>query len=485
MGRGRAALGDGDVEVLLVDDDAPDQPAEARPAPGASRGPRGRRLARGAVVALVVVTAAGAAQAWQEQTAQAALAGVPGFVARMDMPPQVAWERDGYVRDAAGAMLLMHSSDGAATDLVDAATGAVLWSAQGPGADGGWGDCEFVREGAAPAVWGFSEDPADSVLCRTTTVRSGAPVSTRLQVLDARTGGLLAERTIRTEPTFVATLAGDVVHAGHDADGYLEVVRWDPDTDTDRWRYRSEQASGPGSRELSAGVVGDVVLVQNGGAVVLVSLDDGSVVHRDDLGSPRIAIARLADGTVDLRIPLDAPGAMTVTDRDGTVRWEAEAWFAGPQTLDPRTPVLLVSDDVRGVVAHDVRDGEVLWTRGAEGTDTGTWRGGNGIPLVQVAHRLVLATGGRLETLDARDGSTLWVAEDLGVSSYGAVSDGRSVIVPARSLGDRLADVLVALDVRDGHEVWRLELPWTGDTVLGVADTLVVEGVGGVVGLRP
>lgn len=488
MARPRASLGEADVEVVLVEDDAP------APAPGrggtapATRRARGRRVLRAAVVTALVLGGAGAAQAWQDRVAAAALAGVPGVVPRMGVAPEVAWSRAGaLLRESSGATLIVQGVDDGAVDVVDARTGEVLWSPPGPGAGAG-GDCRFVRQETSRSFADLDAGPADAVLCTATTARSGAVASTVLRVHDALTGGLRAERSVDGEVAFVETIGGDVVHAGRDAAGRVEVVRWDPEADADRWRYRSERSSGPPSRGLVGGLAGEVVVLQRGDDIRLLAVTDGSVVPEAE-GEPfAVTVADLADGaTVDLLFPLTGRGATTVVDRDGTTRVEVPAWFAGPRVLDPRTPALLVLDADGALVAHDVRDGTVLWRRTAEDGGPGLWSPEAGVPLVQIEHRLVLGLDGRLEAVDARDGTGLWAAEGLEVNAAGAVSDGRSVIVPARLDGGEgpAVDVLAALDLRDGGEVWRVPLPWPGDGVQRAGEALVVQGGRGLVGLRP
>ncbi|EYR63737.1 hypothetical protein N866_18570 [Actinotalea ferrariae CF5-4] len=498
MVRGRGHVSEGDVDVVLDEgtDDGLDGGPSAGSAPGEGTGPA-RRVSRrraavgAATTALLVVTASTGVQAWQDRADRAALAAVPGVMPRADVAPEEVWSLPGgFVQEASDSVLLVHGLDGGGvTAAVDAATGEVLWRTVDASRDAGWGGCRFVREDAFPWFWGVgTAEPAQEVLCTATDIRADRPVTTTLQVRDARTGTVRAERTVPTEAQFVETVDGDVLHAGYDAAGRLEVVRWEPGADADRWRWRADEVASAGERGFGMLVTEGGVVVQTGDAVTTLSLEDGSEVPEASTEQAVLRVADLVDGAgIDVVLSFTGPATTVVTERDGSLRLEVEAWFAGPRVLDPRTPALLLVEDDGVLVAHDVRDGRELW-RGRTGRagEAGTGPTDPGAPLVQVEHRLVLATQGRLEVVDVRDGTSLWVAEGLDVTTGAAVTDGRSVVVPARVRGAVLGpDALVALDLRDGSEVWRVPLPGPADGLQVVGDVLVVQGVGGLVGLRP
>lgn len=499
MARQRGGAGEGDVDVLLEDDDEP-WPGRTGGEPGRGtaddrRGaPRARRRVVAVVVAaLVVVAAANAAQIWQERTAYAALAGTPGFVPRMPVAPEIVWSLpQGHVTGASDTLLLVAGSSGA-TSAVEAATGATLWSGDDVHPDGGWSDCRFVREGRVVELdlWALTqqETVARSVVCAHRTT-AGASTESVLQVLDARTGRVRSERTVPGDPVVLDSVDGDVVHGERDAAGRVQLVRWDPEADVDVWKQRLGAGRAGSGGDVWAALLGDRLLVQDADGAHLRSLEDGEVITDDD-GAGVLRVAVLADGaTVGLDLTDAGTSPLVVTEADGSERLRLEQWFAGPRTLDPRTPAVLVRTGGGALSAHDVRDGTLLWTRSGDGrSPTSSWSGSQDTPLALVAHRLVLAAGdGGLEAVDARDGASLWTSEDLTAWVPGAVSDGRSVVVPALRGDPAEADaepVLVAVDLADGSEVWGVRLPAPGYAVHDVGELLVVQTESGLVALRP
>lgn len=528
----RGVVGDGEVEVLLDDDDAQppgppgDGPPGGRTQPGGAARAAGAARVRGAggapvhgtrrgraitllLLALVVVVGANAAQAWRDRAATAALAGMPGLVPRVPDAPEILWSLDvptGQPVEAGGDVLLLQDELGRAF-AVDAASGATLWRA---GTDGGsdWSDCRFVREAAEVVVtfgpWSPPASGSDAVVCAHRRTRGAATTST-LQVLDARTGAVRAERRAPGEPVVLDSVAGDVVHAERDAAGRVVVRRWDPRTDVDRWVHRLDGAQGDGREVdwLGIWLAGERLFVQREDGTEVRSLVDGTVV--DGGSQPSVPVAMLAGGAA-LSLALDPEGTsdFLLTEADGSGRARVEGWFAGPHALDPGAPVVLMRDESGGLRAVDVQDGAQRWSRApAPGEDvTSSWWGPQELPLVQVGHRLVLAAaGGRVQALDARDGTTLWEVEGLDAATPEALTDGRVVILPARlrdgqeAVGDVTQVpgptdpdgefVLLALDLRDGTEVWRVRLASPALTVRALGDLLLVQGQREVVAFRP
>nr|WP_297426966.1 PQQ-binding-like beta-propeller repeat protein [uncultured Actinotalea sp.] len=524
----RGVVGDGDVEVLLDDDDdapppgrrpdgpPPDgaprdgrPPGGVAPATGRARPRARRRRAVALVVLAVVVGGANAAQAWRDRAATAALAGMPGLVPRFADAPETLWSLDvptGHPVGTGADVLLLQDELGGAF-AVDAASGATLWR---PGTERGadWTDCLFVREAPEVVVtfgpWAPPGSGSDAVVCAHRRTRGAASTST-LQVLDARTGAVRAEREAPGEPVLLDSVAGDVVHAERDAAGRVVVRRWDPGSDADLWEHRlgDGQDDGQDGDWLGLWLAGERLYLQSGGGAQVRSLADGEVVRAET--QPSVPVAALADGAA-LSLSLGPEGSFDflVTEADGSTRARVEGWFAGPRALDPRTPVLLLRDETGGLRAVDVADGTQRWSRRPppDRDVTSSWWGPQELPLVQVGHRLVLAAaGGTLEAVDARDGSTLWRVEDVDAATPEALTDGRVVILPARVRegGEATAGatdaagptdpggefVLLALDLRDGAEAWRVPLAGPALTVRALGDLLLVQGQREIVAFRP
>jgi hypothetical protein len=495
----RGEGGASDVDVVLVEEDDVASSARFAPArrvrPG---GPSRRRLGVGLAVAVAVVAGSSTVQAWQERAGLAALSTVPGVVPRVTAQPEIAWTLEsGQLRDSSDETLLVDSTDGSGTAAVDVASGEVLWRSRDAGPGSGWTDCRFLRADRARSFWGAGlvDGAADEVLCAHRGLRSGPELigsvpelATLVQVLDARTGAVRAERAVAGESVLVETIGDDVVLAGHDADGLSEVVRWDPRSDVDRWTYRGDVGGGRTGAGFGAWVAGEHLVLQDGAGARLLSLDDGVVVPETAAGRVVLPIVDLADGATVEIVGLLGPGtsAVVVREAHGAVRLELEGWYGGPPVLDPRTPVLLVTGPGGDLTAHDVLDGAVRWTR-PDGTAATaplpTWQPDT--PLVLVGDVLVLTSAGQVEAVDAQEGTALWTVEELEVSAYGALTDGRSVVLPARDRPSGGAPgLLVALDLRDGSEVWRVPLPEPGVAVRQAGEMLVVQGERGVVALR-
>lgn len=491
MARQRGAAAEGDVEVLLVDDDAPTTGpvragSAADGAPSAPSPHRRRRAVAVAVAALVLVGGVNAAQAWRDHVATAAFAGVPGFVPGLAEEPEALWSLPvARLVDASDGVVLVADRDGSAS-AVDAVTGATLW--RGPQDDTpGWSDCRFVRDAAQVEVplrpWAFSASAADAVVCARRST-SGAATTSVLQVLDARSGAVRAERTVPGDAVVLDSVEGDVIHGERDAAGRVRVTRWDPESDTDVWSHR-EGAGGGGAGVLLAG--DRVFLLRDDGAAVRSVVDGAEVARRGP--AETVPVAALADGAT-LRVALDDRQGFgfVVAEADGSVRFRLGGWFAGPRALDPSAPAVLAHDEGGNLRALDVRDGRELWSREpAPDAASSSWWGPQDTPLAQVGHRLVLVgADGRLEAVDARDGSTLWRVEDRLAMALDVVSDGRVVLVPARAdAGSEAEPVLLALDVRDGSEVWSVPLDEPAVAVQGIDGLLVVQGANGISAFRP
>lgn len=487
MARVRGDGGATDVEVVLVDDDvAPVAPVRADRSGGRSR----RRASIGLAVLVAVVIGSGVVQAWQEQAELAALSSAPGFVPRLTTAPEVAWTLpSGQVRDSSDEILIVDDADGSGSSAVDVVTGQVLWRA--PVASG-WSDCRFLGRTRPWSFWGtglHGGAAADEVLCAHRGILSGSEPTTLVQVLDARTGGVRVERTAPGESVLVDMIGDDVVLAWVGADRRPEVVRWDHEADVDRWRYRGERGRGAEDTGLGAWVAGDLLVLQHDAGTRVLSLEDGTVVPETETAGVVLPVAELADGaTVELAGGMGlARSRVVVRDRQGAVRMEEEGWYAGPAVLDPRTPVLLVMDEEGGLSAHDVGDGTERWTRPVGTPATAplpTWQPDT--PLVLAGEVLVVTSDGQVEGIDARDGTSSWVAEGLESFAHAAVTDGRSVILPAHPRGGGATPgLLVALDLRDGSEVWRAALPEQGFAVGQAGETLLVQGAMGLIALRP
>jgi len=235
--------------------------------------------------------------------------------------------------------------------------------------------------------------------------------------------------------------------------GDVKVGAYDLPTGEERWAFEPDGAS------VSPALGCGTLYVATHRETLALSLDDGSVLWRADVGTTRFGSPAVVDDTVYV-----SSGGVTALDAEtGEPRWDS----------DSNGNALAIADKVYGYghfdgtesIAAFTHDGDEAWrTEVAEVAATPTVADGT----VYVAKR-----NGKLTALDAADGSVEWRAEiEWGVYSSPAVAEDRVVV----SAGN--GDEALGIDTETGEVQWRFEtgLSTVAPTVVG--DSVIVHGDG-------
>ena len=480
------------VEVVLETDgeDAAGGPvrrtrrvADAAPDDAGSAAGRGRRRRRATLVALLavgVVTAANVAETVREDRRDALLAAMPGTVGDLDAPLTVRWE-SAVVPTSGLAGELVLSADGTGADgrlvAVDVRTGEERWSVP-RGSSGAVDWCEgAVGDSARPLVLCWR-----AALVTRDVGGDATFEPTRMVLLDARDGSVVAEHERDLPAAGHGVVGGDVVVADRDR-RTVTVARVDPRTNTTRWSVEVplEAQLADGSYSAFLQVTEEIITVA-GPTTVVLDADDGTELmtwHADGValtgtqgtsGADVVATGRgfgvwtgIADGR---RTPEGRWYAL-----DGTPGPALDGFVAEPDVDDGALPeiVLLRDPDATTLTAVDVATGGPLWSTPLDG----------GRAVLRREGAVVLAAEGVLRAVDLRTGQPRWSAEVPGLRpEVGSVTDGRSVVVAARQ-GGRW--VLQAVRLDDGVLGWTAAAPPTtadddAPPTLGTAALVQVAG---------
>lgn len=458
------ARGDARTDVELVEDDGSDggAPRDVVPvAPDARRRTRRRVLVAAAALVTALVAVGAVAQSVvtsRERERIAAVAGRPGVVGLLDGPVRVLDER----RDAT----LLYSSAGTSTGLwvavaegadggevaraVDPLDGSTVWeTALVDGADltevaGGEvvpsrGTCQALGAHGVQVV--CVADDAVSLFGRGTLTQH-PPTTTRLVVLDATDGSVVADLSDAAgEPLVATTLAvlDDLVVLAGAAGGEAHVraltvqgaVAWD--------------ASFPVTTTTGYGTAVDLRVTTD--AVALVTTD----------------AVRLLDATGVLRreAPLTAGDGVIGTAGDAVVVVTADGTLLARPAGAERVPGMFLRPSVEAAAEPGLvltADGATLHAWHPDGTEA--WsverRAADGAALLP--DRVVVGVGTQVVALDAATGDELWSTSGL-LPHAGLVTDGRQLLVLAPLRDDSRPQVVAALDLADGDVAWRVELP--------------------------
>lgn len=506
MGRRRVPEGS-HVVVDLVDDDAPSPvPTEHEGTATPRRPVPRRRWVVAGLLVLVLAVAATGADRWLTRQRFAALAGVPGILTPMTTSPAILWELpDARLLGATDDLVVVSAPEG--VRAVDAGTGETRWSLALDGRHAQW--CSTVPEQTVTVLPGVgaasghrsgdrsghpSDEPSDHLAVCEVVARAGmvgtagplsqAPVVTSgLLAIDLRTGAAVADLGLPGPVAATAAHEGDLVVAVRDISGRLQVLRWDPSTGSERWRWLDADGVVDPSAGVSVGI-GDVVawfegragLTADRRAGVTVDLATGdatigtaaSGVWRD------VELATLGDGTVVRALRPWAAGTaraeVTRPDGDAGVVRDRQPLLPAVDA-DRGDPVLVTQgSSAVGLRGVELDDGRAIWWT-ADVTVDG--------PVVHVDGAVVVpGEGGRYAAVDLADGEVLW-SRDVGEGlPSGGLTDGALVLVPAR---DDVGQVLVALGARDGLPRWRLPLPEGTERVDEAAGRVVVSTDRGLV----
>lgn len=440
------------VDVELGDV-APPPPS---PTPDAHRG---RRRWWWLAVPVVVVLALVVGQVVtdrRERERLAALGDVPGLVAPLDGPAEVAWEMGpGTVAGGAvrvGSVLVTRQVTDGGVLLVglDVTTGEQRWDLDLGGEVPVGSPWWLVTAGCAGVP-----DRSGQVACLVTdgAARDGdEPVrAPRVVVVDAADGTVQVDREAPAWAQWPTPTADAVLLVG-DVDGTLHVASQDLRDGTERWSTTAEGTKdAPGAAWAVATLVDERTLaVESMGTVTLVSTD-GAVLRSVGVGPQGGLTGQVATRRAVVSPPL---GAVLVSSESSTTVVSA----TGEVLLDGSTP-LSVTDDgsvpglaltrTPGLQAWDARDGSRLWETTVYDAQDVTILDG----------RVHVGTSAALVTFDGTTGEELWRAELPTGSGAAPLTDGRHLYVLGRQ-GTRHTTPydLVALHVADGSEAWRVPL---------------------------
>lgn len=298
------------------------------------------------------------------------------------------------------------------------------------------------------------------------------------------TGAVVYQRDLEVPVAGGIAIAGDRLLVP-DVDGTLHVLRSADGVTLDRMELG-------GALRAPPAVVGELAYVgSTDGRVHAVDLAADGSPWRDAVVAPgRITRAvSVADGVVIVPVdgePDGRPGMLVALDAgSGHPRWSVDLGPGSVGTPAASDGRVLVTDglDLQGSVrsrvhAYDLRSGRLLWERAIEGDD--------GVVLIAavadgVAH--LVTSGGHVVALDMADGAERWRREvPAGESPSGALA-GEVLYVTGSG------DAVRAFDRVDGRELWALPIDGQarapvvvdGRVILGTADA----GVRSVAGRQP
>jgi len=460
---------------------------------------RGRATTLGvgllAVLVLVGVVGQGVVTA-RERDRLATLAALGDVLAPLDGPPQVLWTSDedvpaqmvtsaGHLAGAVG-----HPDGRVVARVVDPATGRTVWEVDLLSA----ADSMELPAGTVPAERGsgrcwprsHGNRPSDVMLCTAENAvllegagptRTIPATVTRLVLLDAQDGTVLTDLTDEAAVAPVAessTVLGDLVLlVGRTSDGaQVRAVRRDG---TVAWRTTvpappvPEPEPGSPAERLVLTTARDHAALITPDAVHLLDAT-GATVHRTPRGDDGWFMGSTGDtvvlGTGDLHRRTDdsppEPATSTLVRTDGDLTRPGQlVWLS---VDDGTAPFTALTWDADGLHAWGDEDAP-LWTADVPMPHDAVTLGG-------LVH---LRQDEELVTLDAGTGAEVWRMTDLR-SGARLLTDGRVLLVTAGPRpGEEGGAHLVALDRRDGSEVWRAPVPVEVDGMRAVGGVILGE----------
>lgn len=342
---------------------------------------------------------------------------------------------------------------------------------------------------------------------------------------DAANTGVAAEPGVDTEPvplwelwTRSGAVAGPVVWGHHcfvgtEAGALLAVDRRDGSV---RWRVTVSggllwSPATDGEHVVVHVHDGDEHTVERGGRVVAFDATNGERAWSKDLGSNPSGAPTIADDAVLVVSPYQGT-VFCLELADGSVRWTADVSPVGP-TIAVRDEVAYVAAEQERVVALDVASGEQQWE-----FFTGTYQPIEAAPVAGADYVITsLQYGPSALVLDRESGEKVWSDDTLGsvtaspalAGNDGVLADEAGTVISydletgrqqwIRSIGsvtwrpiavvdgivylstekqDAESSELVALDVADGGDWWRVSLDGT-PSATAVADGYLYLGTDG------
>lgn len=446
------------------DTSAPERPRRSRPSLPA--------LAA-LLVTVVAVVGANVAEASREAARREALADVPCILTPVDEPLTVSWEVPGTLTDMPEDLVLL--SDWVSSRAIDPTTGATLWTRE----DGEGEGCRVVGPANVEreALWRDAtviEVPGPRLLGCSTWEDLGyfgesSFGEVGMDVIEAFSGEFLHRLSTSGAAVLNESIGAEVVLAVVMPAGTVAVQRWDPVTgELLSEAVSADTVSIDGSAILRTVERFGDTLVVNGDVEVAFALTTGVEIDPADIpagdrGWP--TTLPLGDGgTASWTYPLDGgEGKGAVTNADGTERFALPGPPAQPMTSDDSLAETLLVSDGGVLVALDAATGVELWETELLGAEA----------LVLIDGRLVLHQGNKIYAVDARDGSTLWIAGTVSGVWINALTDGELLLAYENETGADGPE-LVARQLTDGEVRWRSPLPSGTNVIMATPDGQVV-----------
>jgi|GEM_PF-2600565 len=463
------------VELVELDEEdgtaGPDGPLRHEDA-----APAHRRLlwwTGAAVLALVVVAvvAVNVLAARDAAARRAALADLPWVLPALDGTMEELWRADagGWVVGETSAAVLVMDPNGLGGGLraVDPLTGEVLWEI--PTENGYCWPLQDFASGVDPLS---SLPPEDSIVVCETMNGPDAEGNTTSEIAShsGLDGHRLATITLEGSVTATSVVGESYLVATTLDDGSVVVNLTDLRTGEASWTFRSEPER---ARRVFTDFWNvthdDEVIFFDGPEDLALSRSTGAEVPAEE--PPPSEGWALPDGG---RVDLDGATAFNetggrVVNEDGTVRFEFDGWpwspFGFQDASGPEGGVFMVQQlDVENLtpsssadlVGLDLATGAELWRRTDDQSSS---------PFLAIDGVAVLLAPSAATAIDLRTGEELWTHPADSVVYFSMpVTDGDVVVLADRSAG-RLE--LVAVDLRNGEDRWRMAAP-TGLSSVGL-----------------
>jgi outer membrane protein assembly factor BamB len=441
--------GGSSLEESRADDDARREAARAR---------RLRWVGLAVMIALVgTIVAATVIDNRLDAARRAALAELGWVLPPLGGPLEEVWRASGgWVIGTAGDVILVQDETGLAIRALDAGTGAVQWEREGAQDE----SCFPLYDYRAT----LSRYPvSETLICVPLDMYAfeGLPdpgFTASLTAVDATSGADLGSLVVDGSVLVQDAVGDDLLLTYLDKDAGLGVVRWDPRSG-EVWRYRSPPGVLPDGMSWRSDTGGWVYGLGDG---VLQLMDDLAL----DLATGRETVVAGFDPVASFKghVEVLPDGARAqwlwgsgirgwstegrVLSADGTLRFEVEGepWFV--VATDGSFPDLLMTLRPDGsVAALDPTSGGELWSVPdlAE-----PW------PVFLLEGVLLLSGPTTVSALDVRDGSILWELDTRFAINTTVPTDGDVVLV---QVAERSTNVILAVHLRTGEEVWRMPGP--------------------------
>jgi outer membrane protein assembly factor BamB len=260
---------------------------------------------------------------------------------------------------------------------------------------------------------------------------------------------------------------------GIDLQNRVIVARWSLLTGEEEWFVTGDEA-----RAVPTLHAAEERIVLAGSRTVAIDLRTGAVVP--DAPRPVVVLGPIGlpdGGTAVAEQQSDGTQELVVRDASGAVRFRRAGSLVLPTVEDPGARAVLLVSVNGGLVAVDPGTGRDLWstpTATAGSAPSDGW-GGYSYPLADLAGLVLVGGSGEPVALDLRTGERRWAASVQGAGGP-APCDGYRVGVLDVGVEKSF---LVVLDLHDGSEVRRQELPFAEPSqLIALPDGLLAQVTG-------